>query len=197
MLIAVAGNIGSGKTSLVKALAKELGFFPVIEEAEGNPYLERAYKGESNLVFLSQVFFLIKRSCLILEGISKKHSILIDRYVHEDAQVFAKYYYLNNSISESEWSKYKRMFADLESVLPKPDLLIYLRLSPAELFTRTLKRNAIGDQYVSLKLLEALDILYNDWINSYDLSPNLQYSDRSKYSQILKDVANFISCSRR
>ena len=191
MFIVVSGNVGSGKTTLVKFLSKELGYHSIIERAVSNPYFKAALHGNKNAIFFSQLFFLLQRSALILKHFSERPLLLLDRTIYEDGEVFAKYFYSKQCIDTKRWEHYKKLYGGMKQIIPKPDLLIYLKIPPYELYKRVGRRNGPCDRHIQLAYLQDLDGLYEKWIKAYDFSPYVAYSE-ADYGAIVCRLREFI-----
>ncbi len=171
--IAVAGNIGVGKSTLVRLLCDQLGWQPFYEPHTENPYLADFYKDMHAWGFHSQVFFLthrlqIHRQLLLVPG-----SVIQDRSVYEDAEVFARNLYLQGQISDRDFGTYNALYHTLCEFLPPPDLVIYLRASVDTLQHRIALRDRSYERTISDGYLAQLNTLYEEWINNFTLCPVL------------------------
>lgn len=171
--IAVAGNIGVGKSTLVELLCNRLGWQPFFEPHAENPYLADFYKNMKAWGFHSQVFFLthrlqIHRQLLLVPG-----SVIQDRSVYEDAEVFARNLYLQGQISERDFATYNALYHTLCEFLPPPDLVIYLRATVDTLQARIAKRDRTYERKISDEYLAQLNTLYQEWIDNFTLCPVL------------------------
>jgi deoxyadenosine/deoxycytidine kinase len=140
MYIAIAGNIGSGKSTLTALLAEAFGLKPVYEAVSENPYLEDFYRDMASYAFHSQVFFLARRVRQHLLEVNGNPRVVQDRTVYEDAFVFAKNLHREGFLSRRDWETYMDLFQSVSPALRKPDLLIYLRASFPTLKARIAKR---------------------------------------------------------
>ena len=171
--IAVAGNIGVGKSTLVGLLSDQLDWQPFYEPVTENPYLADFYKNMKVWGFHSQVFFLthrlqIHRQLLLVPG-----SVIQDRSVYEDAEVFARNLYLQGHISERDFGTYNALYHTLCEFLPPPDLVVYLRASVDTLQNRIALRDRTYERKISDDYLAQLNTLYEEWINNFTLCPVL------------------------
>ena len=169
--VAVAGTIGSGKTSLVKWLAKSYGLEPYYEPNDENPYLADFYKDMPRWAFHSQAFFLAHKLDLhqLLER--SKRSAVIDRTIYEDAEIFAKSLRKQKCIDERDWAVYWHLYEGIVRALRPPDVLIAVSCSLAATKRRIAKRNRAMESDIPDAYLRGLHRAYEAWFDSYDLSP--------------------------
>lgn len=171
--IAVAGNIGSGKSSLTRLLAETLGWTPYFESVEDNPYLSDFYADMKRWSFHLQVYFLSNRfrsHKAITEG---KASVILDRVIYEDAEIFARNLYDIGNMSERDYRNYVALYGVMTAYLHPPDLLIYLRASVDTLQKQIARRGRDFEQSIRRDYLEQLNTHYERWINNYTLGPLL------------------------
>jgi deoxyadenosine/deoxycytidine kinase len=171
MYIAIAGNIGSGKSTLTTLLAETFGLKPVYEAVSENPYLEDFYRDMGAYAFHSQVFFLARRVRQHLLEVNGKEGVVQDRTVYEDAFVFAQNLYQQGHLSQRDWRTYMDLFHSVSPALRKPDLLIYLRASLPTLRARIQKRGRPFERDLPDRYLLSLNALYEELIASWNLSP--------------------------
>jgi deoxyadenosine/deoxycytidine kinase len=171
MYIAIAGNIGSGKSTLTALLAETFGLKPVYEAVSENPYLEDFYRDMGAYAFHSQVFFLARRVRQHLLEVNGKEGVVQDRTVYEDAFVFAQNLYQQGHLSQRDWRTYMDLFHSVSPALRKPDLLIYLRASLPTLRARIQKRGRPFERDLPDRYLLSLNALYEELIASWNLSP--------------------------
>jgi len=171
MYLAIAGNIGSGKSSLTALLSEAFGLKPVYEAVSENPYLEDFYRDMGAYAFHSQVFFLARRVRQHLLEVNGAKAVVQDRTVYEDALVFAQNLYREGHLKERDWRTYLDLFQSVSPALRKPDLLIYLRASLPTLRERIKKRGRPFEQNLPDRYLLGLNALYEELIASWNLSP--------------------------
>lgn len=191
-VIAVAGNMGAGKSSLVEWLRQQFGMRPFFEPNEENPYLEDFYEDMGRWAFNSQIWFLIRRFHIhrSIDRAAKDESrpVVQDRTIYEDAEIFAAHLHAAGHISERDWASYQDLYQTLRAELRPPDLMIYLRCPLRTLVKRIKKRGRAFEQQVPRKYLKALEDLYEDWVDRYDASPKLVLeTDRLDYVEHLFD----------
>ncbi|MGI6259704.1 MAG: deoxynucleoside kinase [Anaerolineaceae bacterium] len=171
--IVVAGNIGAGKTTLVKILSERLGFNPFFEPHEENPYLADFYEDMKSWSYHSQVYFLTRRLKIHKELLQATGTVVQDRSVYEDAQIFARNLYLQGDLSQRDYQVYQDLYQILVSLLPMPNLIIYLRASVDTLMKRIACRGREYEAGISREYLGRLNQLYEDWMENFDQSPIL------------------------
>lgn len=171
--IAVAGNIGVGKSTLVSMLCERLGWQPFYEPVAENPYLADFYQDMRAWAFHSQIFFLTHRLRAHRQLLDHPTSAIQDRTVYEDAEVFACNLYQQGLISERDYRSYRELYQVLAAFLPPPDLVIYLRASSKTLFERIQQRGRSYEREISQEYLEQLNGLYEAWIGKFSLCPVL------------------------
>ncbi len=171
--IAIAGNIGVGKSSLVTLLSDRLVWQPYYEPVAENPYLEDFYQDMQTWAFHSQIYFLTQRLRTHRELLNYPSSVIQDRTVYEDAEVFARNLYHQGHINERDYNAYSELYLVLTEFLPPPDLVIYLRASVETILDRIKLRGREFEQKISSGYLEQLNELYEDWIARYNLCPVL------------------------
>lgn len=184
MYIAIAGNIGSGKSTLTGLLAQRYGLLPVYEAVDENPYLADFYADMGRWAFQSQVFFLAKRLAQHLEQINPAQHVVQDRTIFEDAFIFAQNLWLEGQLSERDWQTYLALYEGIAPALRKPDLLIYVRASVETLQAHIARRGRAYEQTIPTEYLASLNRLYEAWVGAYDLSPVLVISsDTVNYAE--------------
>ncbi|MCS7195280.1 MAG: deoxynucleoside kinase [Meiothermus sp.] len=176
MYVAIAGNIGSGKSTLTQLLAERYGLHPVYEAVDENPYLSDFYADMGRFAFHSQVFFLAKRLKQHLEEINPAQHVVQDRTIYEDAFIFAQNLRLQGYLTERDWQTYLALYEGIAPALRKPDLLIYVRASVKTLKAHIARRGRAYEQSIPEAYLASLNQLYEAWITAYDLSPVLVVS---------------------
>ena len=168
MHIAVAGNIGSGKTTLTRLLSKSYGWEPKYEDVDVNPYLSDFYHDMQRWSFNLQVYFLNKRFQGIVE-IEKGHlNVIQDRTIYEDARIFASTLHAMGLMTTRDFENYTSLFNLMLSLVRPPDLLIYLRASIPNLVSHIQKRGREYESSIRLDYLKELNERYEQWIEEYD-----------------------------
>ncbi len=171
--IAVAGNIGVGKSTLVTLLSKQLKWEPYYEPVGDNPYLADFYADMASWSFHSQIFFLTRRLRSHHQLSQHPTSVIQDRSVYEDAEIFAQNLYLQGYIKERDYETYRELYETITQVLPPPDLVIYLRASVDTLMDRIVRRGRDYERTITPEYLQSLNDLYEDWISNFVLCPVL------------------------
>lgn len=167
MHIAIAGNIGCGKTTLTSLLAKRYNWEPRYESVDYNPYLEDFYADMNRWSFNLQIYFLNTRFRDVVEINKCKKTIVQDRTIYEDAKIFAPNIHAMGRMSDRDFENYSDLFELMMSLVKKPDLLIYLRSSVPHLVAQIQKRGRDYEQTMSLDYLKGLNDRYEEWIKSY------------------------------
>src|SRR5690606_9672794 len=171
--VAVDGNIGVGKSTLVEMLSARLGWEPFFEPATENPYLADFYANMDQWSFHSQVYFLAHRLRAHYNLASRPSSVVQDRSVYEDAEIFARNLYLQGHIQDRDYQTYRDLYETTLRFLPAPDLVVYLRASVPTLLNRISNRGRTYEQTISDDYLESLNTLYEQWIDNFSLCPVL------------------------
>lgn len=171
--ITIAGNIGVGKSTLVKLLAERLSWEPVFEAVEENPYLADFYQDMRRWSFHSQVFFLSRRLQQHYELLQRDTAIIQDRSVYEDAEIFARNLSVQGLMSEREWVTYFELYRTLTTLLRPPHLIIYLQAEVPVLHRRIQQRGRDYEQTIHDDYLAQLNRLYDEWVTRFTLSPVL------------------------
>lgn len=172
-LILVAGNIGSGKTSLTEKIGERLGWRTAYESVADNPYLPNFYKDMKKWAFHLQVFFLGHRARQHQEMSADPRSAIIDRSIYEDAFIFCRALNHLGNLSELDYQTYLSVFNLLIPTLPKPSMLIYLRCPVDVLMQRIQRRGRDIESDISRDYLALLESYYDDWMNTFDDCPVL------------------------
>jgi len=170
MYIAIAGNIGAGKSSLTKILAERYHLRAVYEAVDENPYLEDFYKDMKRFAFHSQMFFLSKRLEQHLEQVNKISRTIQDRTIYEDAAIFAQNLYQEGILEQRDYKSYMQMYEAILAALRPPDLLIYLRADLPTLKQHISLRGRGYEASIDDKYLLDLNNLYEKWISNYKIS---------------------------
>jgi len=171
--VAVAGNIGVGKSTLVALLCQNLGWQPFYEPVAENPYLADFYADMRTWAFHSQIFFLTHRLRMHRQLLAHPTSVLQDRTVYEDAEVFAENLSQQGLIQTRDYNTYHELYEVLSEFLPPPDLVVYLRASVSTLFSRISSRGRDFERQITPEYLEQLNELYESWITGFSLCPVL------------------------
>ena len=170
---AVAGNIGSGKSTLTGLLADKFAWRAYYEHVEGNPYLADFYSRMERWSFHLQVYFLSKRFQHHQEILAAPDSVIQDRTIYEDAEIFARNLHDMGHLDGRDFENYRELFAVMTQFLKPPDLLIYLRTSVPVLLERIRSRGRDFEREIPGRYLERLNAYYEDWITGFDLAPLL------------------------
>lgn len=169
MHIAIAGNIGSGKTSLAGLLAKEYGWEPHYEEVDENPYLADFYEDMKRWSFNLQVYFLNSRFSQIVKIRQSQHTIIQDRTIYEDAYIFAANLNDMGLMSKRDYDNYAALFELMTGLIQPPDLLIYLRATVPTLVKQIEQRGRPYEAGIRLDYLKRLNERYEAWLTNYKL----------------------------
>lgn len=168
MHIAVAGNIGAGKTTLTEMLAKHYGWHPEYESVEDNPYLADFYEDMAKWSFHLQVYFLNSRFEQINNLRAGEQTIIQDRTIYEDAHIFAKSLYRQGFFGERDYQNYQTLFESMVKFVQPPDLLIYLRSDIGKLVKNIETRGRDYESLIRIDYLKGLNQHYEDWIKNYE-----------------------------
>lgn len=166
--IGIAGNIGVGKTTFTKMICEKYNWDPHFEVVIDNPYLEDFYKEMKKWSFHLQIFFLSKRFQVQKKISSLTQTIVQDRTIYEDAQIFARSIYEIGNMSKRDWDNYNELFNEMTSYLKKPDLIVYLKASTDTLIDHIKSRGRDYEKNIDLEYLHLLNIHYNRWISNLE-----------------------------
>ena len=195
---AVAGNIGSGKSSLTRLLSREFGWTPYFESVEDNPYLGDFYADMKRWSFNLQVYFLSNRfrsHKAISEG---PESVILDRVIYEDAEIFARNLYEIGNMQKRDFENYEALYEVMTEYLRPPDLLIYLRANVDTLLKQISLRGRDFEQSIRREYLEQLNTHYESWIARYRLGPLLIVeSDRLDFVNTPADLATVVAMIKK
>ncbi|HND00035.1 MAG TPA: deoxynucleoside kinase [Myxococcota bacterium] len=169
--IAVAGNMGVGKTSLVEFLTSQYGFEPVYEPYTTNPYLDDFYAEMGRWAFHSQVYFLSHKFRLHLGLNDSTATVVQDRTIYEDAEIFATNLGRTGMMNARDFQTYMELYQSMRGVLQPPDLMIYLRCPVRSIRQRIKRRGRPSELAIPVDYLRNLNSLYEEWVARYDLSP--------------------------
>ena len=167
MHIAIAGNIGSGKTTLTKMLTKHYGWTPRFEPVDNNPYLDDFYADMERWSFNLQIYFLNKRFKEVVEISKSSDTIIQDRTIFEDARIFAPNLHEMGMMSDRDFANYSDLFDLMMSLVKLPDLMIYIRTSIPTLVEQIQKRGREYEKSIRIDYLQGLGKRYEDWIATY------------------------------
>lgn len=179
MHIAIAGNIGSGKTTLTRMLAARYGWTPKYESVDFNPYLSDFYDDMSRWSFNLQIYFLNKRFKDVVDISKNSETIIQDRTIYEDAKIFAPNQHDMGLMSSRDFDTYSDLFDLMMSLVKMPDLLIYLKSSIPNLVSQIQKRGREYEKTIRIDYLTGLNERYDKWIDSY--KGHLLVIDADKY----------------
>jgi deoxyadenosine/deoxycytidine kinase len=171
--IAVAGNIGVGKSTLTAMLSERLSWEPFYEAVDDNPYLADFYQDMRQWSFHSQVFFLSRRLRHHRAILDRPGTVVQDRSVYEDAEIFAENLFRQGQMTERDYRTYRELYQAMGLFLPPPDLVVYLRASVPTLLKRIRKRGRDFERRVTAEYLEQLNRLYEEWTDQFSLCPVL------------------------
>jgi deoxyadenosine/deoxycytidine kinase len=167
--IAIAGNIGAGKTTLAKKLSAHYGWKTEFEAVENNPYLKDFYENMPQWAFHLQVYFLNSRLNQVKRIREKEATVIQDRSIYEDCHVFAKNLYQSGNMSDRDYQNYLDLFDSMSPVITPPDLLIYLRADIPKLVEQIQKRGRDYEESIRIDYLKNLNQHYEEWIQAYDI----------------------------
>lgn len=171
--ITIAGNIGVGKSTLVNLLSRRLGWEPVFEAVQENPYLADFYQDMRRWSFQSQVFFLSRRLQQHHDLLQRSGSMIQDRSVYEDAEIFARNLFVQGDMSARDWQVYYELYRTMATLLRPPHLVVYLRASVETLQRRIAQRGREYERRIAPGYLAQLNELYDRWVDAFELSPVL------------------------
>lgn len=201
-IIGVAGNMGSGKSSLVEWLRQQFGMEPFFEPNEENPYLADFYADMKRWGMNSQIFFLVRRFQIHREvrrrAMGCAGPLVQDRTIYEDAEVFAVHLHETGCIDDRDWAVYQDLYRTLRQEIRPPDLMIYLRCPLKTLARRIRRRGRSFERRIPRAYLASLERLYEAWFARYDLSPTLTIdTERLDYVERLFDRLEVVEAIRR
>lgn len=173
IFISIAGNIGSGKSSLTRLLAKRFNWVPYFESVSDNPYLEDFYDNMSRWSFNLQIYFLAHRFKIHKEIIDKPNSVIQDRSIYEDVEIFAKNLHKLKRMSDRDYETYRNLFTEMTSYLQPPDVLVYLKSNIPTLIRQIRIRGREFEKEIDINYLQELNYSYETWIHNYNLGKKL------------------------
>ena len=188
MHIAIAGNIGSGKTTLTRLLAKRYGWIPRFEPVDNNPYLADFYADMKRWAFNTQIYFLNKRFKEVVEISQSSETIIQDRTIFADARIFAPNLHAQGMMSDRDFENYEDLFELMISLVKLPDLMIYIRSTIPTLVAQIQKRGREFEQGIRIDYLEGLGRRYEDWISTYKGNLIIVDGDTVKFGESAEDL---------
>jgi deoxyadenosine/deoxycytidine kinase len=192
--IAVAGNIGAGKTTLTELLSKHYKWIPQFEDVDHNPYLNDFYDDMPRWSFNLQIFFLNGRLNQLLEIYSGTETVIQDRTIYEDAHIFAPNLHDMGLMSKRDYNNYFQFFQTLKRMVQPPDLMIYLQASVPTLVGQIQKRGREYEENIRLDYLKRLNDLYNKWIDGYKEGGLLVIDvDKNKFAENEEHLGEIIT----
>lgn len=193
MHIAIAGNIGSGKTTLTRLLSKHYGWEAHYEDVDTNPYLNNFYEDMQRWSFNLQVYFLNSRFRQVVDIRKKDMKVIQDRTIYEDAYIFAPNLHSMGLMSSRDFNNYSSLFELMSTFIQAPDLLIYLKASVPTLVSQIQKRGRDYENSIRLDYLKKLNERYEEWISGYDLGKLLIINvDDIKFDERQEDLGKVI-----
>jgi len=191
--IAVAGNIGAGKTTLTTMLAKHYKWMPHFEDVEHNPYLVDFYEDMQRWSFNLQVYFLNSRLANLIDIKNSNKTVIQDRTIYEDAHIFAPNLYEMGLMTKRDFENYANFFGTLKRMVTPPDLLIYVKASIPKLVDQIQKRGREYEENIRLDYLKRLNEFYNKWIDGYKDGPLMVIDiDNSNFAENEEDFAEVV-----
>lgn len=196
--IAIAGNIGVGKSTLTERLGAKLGWEIYLEPTAENPYLADFYKDMRRWGFHSQIFFLTHRLQQHIELTHAANTVVQDRSVYENAEVFARNLYEKDLLSERDWNTYQQIYQNLIDLVPPPNLIVYLRAMVPTLRRRIELRGREYERRVPTSYLAELNQLYDRWTRTFTIAPIMTVNtdkvnfveDENALEQLVREIEN-------
>jgi deoxyadenosine/deoxycytidine kinase len=193
MHLAIAGNIGSGKTTLTTLLARHYKFEPHYEDVEDNPYISDFYEDMQRWAFNLQIYFLNSRFSTVQQVQKGKKNVIQDRTIYEDAYIFAPNLHSMGLMSTRDFETYQRLFDSMTSAIKPPDLLVYLRASIPTLVNQIQKRGREYEDSIRLDYLKRLNERYEAWISTYKHKLLIIDIDNLNFAEKTEDLGEVIS----
>jgi len=192
--IAIAGNVGVGKSTLTQKLADHFGWTAFYEAVDDNPYLADFYEDMKTWSFHSQIFFLSRRLRHHKDLMRHPNHVVQDRTVYEDAEIFAANLFNQGNMHARDYRSYRELYEVMVELLPPPNLMIYLKASVPTLLRRIAKRGREFEQSIDPNYLDLLNGLYNAWIDNFALCPVLTINaDKLNFVQSDADFAEIVA----
>ena len=192
--VAIAGNIGAGKTTLTEMLSKHYRWIPQFEDVDHNPYLMDFYDDMTRWSFNLQIYFLHGRLNQILEIQRGTETVIQDRTIYEDANIFAPNLHEMGLMSKRDFDNYFKFFSTIKTMVQPPDLLIYLKASVPTFLSQIQKRGREYEENIRLDYLKKLNEYYNKWVDGYKEGPILIIDcDKNKFGESEEDLGEIIS----
>ncbi|MBL4653464.1 MAG: deoxynucleoside kinase [Flavobacteriales bacterium] len=194
MHIAVAGNIGSGKTTLAELLSKHYGWNAHYEDVDKNPYLNEFYEDMQRWSFNLQIYFLNSRYNQVVEIRKGEKTVIQDRTIFEDAYIFAPNLHSMGLMTTRDFENYFALFTSMEQSIESPDLLIYLRASEPQLVNMIQQRGRPYEEAIRLDYLKCLNERYEAWVSTYDKGRLLVIDvDENNFKENAEDLGKIIN----
>jgi deoxyadenosine/deoxycytidine kinase len=194
MHIAIAGNIGSGKTTLTELLSRHYGWEPHFEDVDENPYLDDFYAEMQRWSFNLQIYFLNSRFRQVVDIRRNNRNVAQDRTIYEDAYIFAPNLHAMGLMTSRDFNNYSALFELMDGFIQAPDLLIYLRASVPTLVGQIQKRGRSYETSIRLDYLQRLNERYEAWISTYDKGRLLVIDvDHNRFPESAEDLGEIIS----
>ncbi len=169
--IAIAGNIGAGKSTMVSFLSRKFNLNPLYEPVDENPYIADFYEDMRRWAFNSQIFYLSRKFALHLEAQNTDKRVILDRTIYEDAEIFVENLKRRRGIDKRDYETYMELYRTIREELQPPDLVIYLRCSVRGVRRRIKNRGRASEMAIPLSYIQRLHAQYEDWYERYDLGP--------------------------
>lgn len=169
--IAIAGNIGAGKSTMVGFLSRRFNLNPLYEPVEDNPYISDFYEDMKRWAFNSQIFYLSRKFALHLEAQKMNQRVILDRTIYEDAEIFVENLRRRRGIATRDYNTYMELYQTIRTELQPPDLVIYLRCSVRGVRRRIKNRGRESEMTIPLSYIQRLHAQYEEWYENYDLGP--------------------------
>ncbi|MDX9719521.1 MAG: deoxynucleoside kinase [Myxococcota bacterium] len=191
--IAIAGNIGAGKSTMVRFLSRRFALQPLYEPVEANPYLDDFYADMKRWAFESQIFYLSRKFALHAAAQRSEQRIVLDRTIYEDADIFVESLRARHMLTGRDYNTYRELYETIRFELQPPDLVVYLRCSVKGVRHRIRKRGRVSEESIPLAYMQQLHRRYEQWFEGYALGPKAVIeTDRLDYlSDIIDRVDLF------